>query len=595
MLALNEWRHYLMGAAVDFEIWTDHQNLQYFCKPQKLNRQQPGAANKKADLLSRRADHPQGQDDNDEIIVLTPEHFQAMIMPTTDETHERIKTGHPGIEKTKELILCNYWWLKLKRDVEAYVQGCKTCARTKASTQARRAPLHPNEIPSKPWTHISVDMVTGLVPCKGNDAILVIVNRFSKAIIPVACKTTLSSEGWAKILRDEVYAKYGMPTTVISNHRPQSVSKFLEDLYKMLQIKGNTSTAFHPQTDGQTEHVNQEIEKYLRIFINHQQTDWPEWLPLAVFQHNNRIYSTTGKSPFFVNYGRNPRVAPDSHSHTPLGTPSSMEFKATMKLIHDETKVALTKAAEQMKTQYDKKKKAAVEYQTRDKVWLNTTNLHLARPKKKLDDKHVGPFTVIEKRGLFAYKLKLPPTWKIYPVFNETLLTPYTPPIFPNQVRDPPPPPDIINDEEEYEVESILDHKTCKVHGPKNPKTGKYTMNTVTDYLVKWKGYGPEEHKWTVERELQHAKEVIAEYLAKRKDTITVQAIMVDQKRNIVISDAIKADDTWRYLVKRPLNISYWEFEDKIPELKDLIDDYWYINDQERPNGEDDCWNGRGS
>ncbi|SJL07041.1 uncharacterized protein ARMOST_10384 [Armillaria ostoyae] len=254
MLALDEWRHYLMGATVDLEIWTDHQNLQYFRKPQKLNRR---ASNKKADLLSRRADHPQGQDNNDKITILAPEHFRAMIMPTINETHERIKSatrshqkwdqgitnslnhergikekdsllyynkriyvprdsatrgeiisrchdhitaGHPGIEKKKELVLRDYWWPKLKRDVEAYVQGCETCARTKASTQARRAPLHPNEIPSEPWTHISVDMITGLVPCKGLDAMLVIVDRFSKAIILITCKTTLSSEGWAKIL-----------------------------------------------------------------------------------------------------------------------------------------------------------------------------------------------------------------------------------------------------------------------------------------------------------------------------------------------------------------------------------------------------------
>ncbi|SJL18612.1 uncharacterized protein ARMOST_22209 [Armillaria ostoyae] len=131
--------------------------------------------------------------------------------------HNHITAGHPGIKKTKELVLRDYWWPKLKRDVEAYVRGCKTCARTKASTQAQQAPLHCNEIPSEPWTHISVDMVISLVPCKGFDVILVIVDRFSKAIIPVACKTTLSSKGWAKILQDEVYAKYGMLVTVISD------------------------------------------------------------------------------------------------------------------------------------------------------------------------------------------------------------------------------------------------------------------------------------------------------------------------------------------------------------------------------------------
>ncbi|SJL04865.1 uncharacterized protein ARMOST_08236 [Armillaria ostoyae] len=633
-----------MGAAVDFEIWTDHQNLQYFHKPQKLNRRQarwvtelakyhftlhhkPGASNKKADLLSRRADHPQGQDDNDEIIVLAPKHFQAMIMPITDETHEHIKSatrnpqkwdqgianslnhekgiqkkdgllyydkriyipcnlavrgeiiscchdhitaGHPGIEKTKELILRDYWWPKIKKDVETYVQGCETCVRTKASTQARRAPLHPNEIPSEPWTHISVDMITGLIPCKGLNAILVIVDRFSKAIIPIACKTTLSSEGWAKILRDEVYAK------------------------------GNTSTAFHPQTDGQTERVNQEIEKYLRIFINFRQTDWPEWLPLAAFQHNNCVHSATGKSPFFVNYGRNPQVAPDSHSHGPLHTPASEEFKATMKLIHDKTKAALTKVAEQMKTQYDKKKRTAVEYQTGDKVWLDTTNLHLARPKKKLDDKRVGPFVIQEKRGLSAYKLKLPPTWKIYPVFNETLLTPYITPTFPNQQQEPPPPPDLIDDEPEYEVEAILDHKTRKTCGPKDPKMGKFTTVMVTDYLVKWKGYGMEEHKWTKESELSHAKEAIADYLKSRKGTISVQAVVVNHDQNravdgegnlgskicqdkIFIINSRQKDGKTQFQVQQGTNFitTTWYFEDEIPHLSELIKDYYWVSREE--------------
>ncbi|SJL03646.1 uncharacterized protein ARMOST_07003 [Armillaria ostoyae] len=183
-------------------------------------------------------------------------------------------------------------------------------------------------------------MITGLPPSNGYDAILVIVDCFSKAIIPVACDTKLSSEGWAKILRDEVYAKYGMPVTVISDQGPQFVSKFLKDLYNMLQIKGNTSTAFHSQTDGQTEQANQEAE----------------WLPLAAFQHNNHVHSAMGRSPFQVNYGRDLWVASNSNMHTPLHTPTLESFKTTMKLIHDETK-----AAEQMKTQYDKKKKAAEE------------------------------------------------------------------------------------------------------------------------------------------------------------------------------------------------------------------------------------------
>ncbi len=106
-------------------------------------------------------------------------------------------------------------------------------------------------------------MVTGLPMCMGYDVILMIVDHFSKEIIPVACSTELSSEGWAKILHDEVYARHRMPQVVISDRGTVFVSKFMKDLYNLLQIKANTSTAWHPQTDGQTERVNQEVEKYL--------------------------------------------------------------------------------------------------------------------------------------------------------------------------------------------------------------------------------------------------------------------------------------------------------------------------------------------
>ncbi len=469
MLALDEWRHYLMGAAQDFEIWTDHQNLQYFRKPQKLNRRQarwvtelveyhfslhhkPGASNKKADLLSRRADHDTGKEDNDEVIVLKPEHFRALVMPTIEEVHTKIKqatldhhqwdknvsaslnhdrgmklddgliyynhriyipqnhalrgeiiaashnhitAGHPGIEKTKELVLQEYWWPKMKKDIENYVHACETCQRTKSSTQAKAAPLHPNTIPSRPWTHISVDMITGLPRCNGQDAILMIVDRFSKEIIPIACTTELSSEGWAKILRDEVYAKHGMPQVVISDRGTMFVSKFMKDLYDLLHIKANASTTYHPQTDGQTEQVNQEVEKYLRIFVNHLQDDWVEWLSLAAFAHNNRVHSATGKSPFEVNYSYNADILPGAKPKAPFRTPASTTFISEMQKIHEEAKQALEKAAAQMKAQYDKKKRPAIKYQVGDKVWLDTTNLNLPRPKKKLDDKRTGPFLIV--------------------------------------------------------------------------------------------------------------------------------------------------------------------------------------------------------
>ncbi len=189
-----------------------------------------------------------------------------------------------------------------------------------------------------------------------------IVNRFSKAIIPVACNIELSAEGWARILCDHVYACHGMPQVVISDRGPQFISKFMKELYRMLDITPNASTAFHPQTDRQMEHVNQEIEKYLCIFISY----WSDWLPLAKFVHNNHIHSATGKSPFMVLYGRHPRILPDSPRPSPFVNPTAEAFGKNMSAIHKETQKALKEATTRMKNQYDKKRCAAHVYQIGD-------------------------------------------------------------------------------------------------------------------------------------------------------------------------------------------------------------------------------------
>ncbi len=181
-----------------------------------------------------------------------------------------------------------------------------------------------------------------------------------------------------------------------------------------------------------------------------------------------------------------------------------------MQKIHEEARQALEKAAAQMKAQYDKKKRPAIEYQVGDKVWLDTTNLSLPRPKKKLADKRTGPFLIVGKKGASAYTLKLPSTWKIHPTFNESLLTPYTPPAFPNQEQPPPPPPDLVDGEEQYEIEKVLDSRERKVRG----KTGE-PWRWTTDYFVKWKGYGPESNTWVREGDMD-ADELIDDYLTQK-------------------------------------------------------------------------------
>ncbi len=150
---------------------------------------------------------------------------------------------------------------------------------------------------------------------------------------------------------------------------------------------------------------------------------------------------------------------PDSLSTMPFTNPAAANFAKSMTIIHKEAQKALDEVAGRMKAQYDKRKHTAKNYQIGDRVWLDSTNLSLPHPKKKLDNKRIGPFEIVEKAGASVYKLKLPPHWRIHPCFNEKLLTPYIPLAFPNQELPPPPPLDLINDEEEFEIEEVLDSR----------------------------------------------------------------------------------------------------------------------------------------
>jgi Integrase zinc binding domain/dUTPase len=202
---------------------------------------------------------------------------EKMLVPNRKDLRERVIsqnhdtpiTSHTSINGTLKQISRNYWWPTIRRDVQVYVQGCEVCQRTKARTQAKAAPLNPNEIPDQNWEIISTDLIGPLPESKGYNAINVIVDRKTKQAHFIKTNTELSSEGQVKIFRDEIFKHHGLPRKVISDRGPQYISKFMTDLYSLLGIKGNPSTAFHPQTDGQTERINREVEQYLRIWVNY--------------------------------------------------------------------------------------------------------------------------------------------------------------------------------------------------------------------------------------------------------------------------------------------------------------------------------------
>ena len=159
----------------------------------------------------------------------------------------------------------NYWWPGITKFIAQYVKGCDRCSRTKTYPAKPMGELVPNQIPKKVWEIITVDLITGLPDSQGYNAIMVTVDRLSKMVHVLPTHNTVTSEGIARLFRDHIWKHHGLPNQVISDRGPQFVSNFMRELNRLLGIETTPSTAYHPQTDGQTERANQEIEQYLRV------------------------------------------------------------------------------------------------------------------------------------------------------------------------------------------------------------------------------------------------------------------------------------------------------------------------------------------
>ena len=220
------------------------------------------------------------------------------------EHYDPADIGYPGQHRMMELLKRNYWWPGLKEDVKRYVQGYFKCQQNKVLHQRKASELHPLEIPQGPWQEISIDIIGPLLMSNGIDAIVVIVDRFTKMICLKATTINISLEKIAKIYRDDIWKLHGIPRKILSDRGPQFALKFMEEFTKALGTKRQLSMAYHPQTDGQTERINQEIGTFFHHYVNYQQDDWTNWLAAAEFQYNDKKYAATRKTPFELNFGR---------------------------------------------------------------------------------------------------------------------------------------------------------------------------------------------------------------------------------------------------------------------------------------------------
>jgi len=225
------------------------------------------------------------------------------------EHHDTALAGHPGWAKTFDVLDRQYYWKDMRKQVDQYVRNCQSCQRSRTSRHGTFGVLRPSSVPEKPWEDIFMDFVVGLLECEGFDAVWVVVDILSKMWHFIPCHTTIDAVGLAKLFLWEVVCLLGLPRSIVSDWGPQFASTFWGQICSQLGVDRWMSTAFHPQTDGQTELMNAGMEQYLRIFVNHQQDDWVQWLPLAEFAANNGIFEATKCTPFFAVQGVDPRMS----------------------------------------------------------------------------------------------------------------------------------------------------------------------------------------------------------------------------------------------------------------------------------------------
>jgi len=330
----------------------------------------------------------------------------------------------------------------------------------------------------------------------GHNAVMTVVDSVSKRVYFIPTHTTVTAEGAARLFLHQVWKLHGLSKCVISDRGPQFVARFTKELYHLLGIKLASSIAWHPQTDGQMEHMNQELDQYLRLFVNERQDDWYDLLPMAEFQYNNHVYSTTQQPPFLLNTRRLPRMG-----FEPQQNPSSLEtvnkFTERMRTAIEEAKSAICKAQDDMKKYYDRQRTPAPVFKPSNKVFLDASDIQTMRPSQKLSHQRLGPFVVERQIRPMAYRLRLPHQMKqLHLVFNVVKLTPAPDDLITGRKTEDHPPPIVIDREPEWEVEEILDSRWHRRR---------------FQYLIKWKGYGCEHNSWESASEVS-APELTVEF-----------------------------------------------------------------------------------
>ncbi|KAJ9516458.1 hypothetical protein QJQ45_011193 [Haematococcus lacustris] len=415
------------------------------------------------------------------------------------EMHDAAYAGHVGMTKTLERVTRVFWWNTVRADVRDYVGTCDACQRDKSSNSKPGGLLRPLTVPGYRWEHVSMDLVTKLpTGTHGYDAICVIVDRLSKMVHFVPCKESMNAMAFARLFINNVFKLHGLPAEVLTDRGAHFNNKFWHAVKKLLGMKTNMSTAYRPQSDGQTERYNRVLEEMLRHYISPTQADWPDHLALAEFAVNNSWQESIHSTPFFLNTGQSP-VTPGLRDLPDGGRcPSAHAFATWWKEGVAHARRHMADAQARYKRHADTGLRD-VEFEVGAQVLLSTRNLRIKTGKvRKFVPRYVGPFVVEAKINANAYRLTLPANMsRLHPVFHVSLLKKYSG----SDVGIMPPPVEWMDETPVFYVERLLDYRYVRA--------GK-----AGEFLVQWEGYDASFNTWEPRANLTGCDKLLAEYNA---------------------------------------------------------------------------------
>ncbi|KAG8472896.1 hypothetical protein CXB51_034783 [Gossypium anomalum] len=405
------------------------------------------------------------------------------------EAHSNRMSVHPGSTKMYNDLKRQFWWPGMKRDISDYVSKCLICQQVKAEHQVPSGLLQPILILEWKWDRITMDFVSGLpVTQSKKDSIWVIVDRLTKSAYFIPVRMDFSLDKLAELYVSQIVRLHGVPNSIVSDRDPRFTSRFWKKLQEALGTKLHFSTAFHPQTDGQSERIIQILEDMLRCCILELGGSWERYLPLVEFAYNNSFQSSIKMAPYEALYGpkcRTPLFWTELSESKIFGVDLIRDAEQKIKIIRESLKAA----SDRQKSYADLKRKD-IEYQVGDKVFLKVSPwkkvLRFGR-KGKLSPRFIGPYEISERIGPVAYRLILPPDLeKIHNVFHVSMLRRYR--SDPSHILNPLEveiQPDLSYEEEPVR---ILAHEVKELRNKK-----------ISLVKVLWVKHGVEEATWELE------------------------------------------------------------------------------------------------